>query len=373
MRFNIMFRSDTEADIFTGINNLLKNYIELNNDDDFVIAFTSRTKFAAALTATVLSSYKSPYKFVFMHPLIDSDFEERLNHAIPHERDTSGRCILIVYEWDTMSHSDIIKSKFDAYNEHQFLVIRAINSDETLFSTGLAINPDTLTAYNATLLSKFMVQNELRITTESGTNLIAKLNSNKYRWISNRGVKTGRKFIVIPSGEIATHPASLSGTLVADFAINVNRSYDDDVRLDRVPVTLTIENSNLTSYQCDDQRIMSFLDECFSKVNAKLVGELGFGTHRAVTEPTPNNSHLNERCPGVHIGFGQHNQSKLVVPYDCDIHIDLISKNAKVSWLDNNVHEEINLSTFEAIDINHPENTSPIDLFSESAVIDYDC
>ncbi len=45
------------------------------------------------------------------------------------------------------------------------------------------------------------------------------------------------------------------------------------------------------------------------------------------------NSHVNERRPGVHFGFGQHNQSIYLVEYPCEIHMDMIAMGAQV-WVD---------------------------------------
>jgi hypothetical protein len=62
--------------------------------------------------------------------------------------------------------------------------------------------------------------------------------------------------------------------------------------------------------------------------------ELGFGTNAGVVSAVKENSHINERCPGVHIGFGQHNQTDKLTGYFCDIHIDLISQGGLI-WVDN--------------------------------------
>jgi hypothetical protein len=41
-------------------------------------------------------------------------------------------------------------------------------------------------------------------------------------------------------------------------------------------------------------------------------------------------SHLNERFPGIHLGFGAPNQPEHLVPYDADIHLDVITRGAVV-------------------------------------------
>ena len=120
--------------------------------------------------------------------------------------------------------------------------------------------------------------------------------------------------------------------MVADFAINVNTYIPSDVRLDKTPVTVEIRNGRLTSFRCDNEEISKFLEKSFKRQNAINVGELGFGTNRAIGA-VPQNSHLNERVPGIHIGFGQHNQSDNAAGYFCDIHIDLCAKGGLV-WFD---------------------------------------
>jgi hypothetical protein len=71
----------------------------------------------------------------------------------------------------------------------------------------------------------------------------------------------------------------------------------------------------------------------FARPGARNVGELGFGTNQGVREYVSMNSHINERSPGVHLGFGQHNQSIYVGNYDCDVHMDMIASDGLI-WVD---------------------------------------
>jgi leucyl aminopeptidase (aminopeptidase T) len=174
-----------------------------------------------------------------------------------------------------------------------------------------------------------MPAHRLRITTRGGTDLQVRLDS-VHRWISNRGSSRPGGTIVLPAGEVATYPADVNGTFVADFAFNINTVTHRDARLNRFPVTVKIECGRAVSTECADQSLQQFLDECFSMDHSHNVGELGFGTNTGVAEPIALNSHMNERCPGVHLGFGQHNQDEMQVGYQCQIHLDLIARGGLI-------------------------------------------
>lgn len=152
---------------------------------------------------------------------------------------------------------------------------------------------------------------------------------------------------------------------MADFAINVNMQYDGDVRLERHPVTVDIEGGVLTKFSCESPEISVFLTGCFSRDNATRVGELGFGTHKAVTIAVSENSHLNERVPGVHIGFGQHNQSVNATGYDCDIHVDLCAKGGLIWFGDS--EEPMDLQDVKPSGNAHPILVNSEDVFSDDA------
>ena len=50
----------------------------------------------------------------------------------------------------------------------------------------------------------------------------------------------------------------------------------------------------------------------------------------ATQSPGVHNSPHNERQPCVYIGFGQHNQSLDLVPYEADIHLDAVASGGTI-------------------------------------------
>jgi hypothetical protein len=107
---------------------------------------------------------------------------------------------------------------------------------------------------------------------------------------------------------------------------------------------------------------MSFLQQCFKTHCAYNVGELGFGTNRMIEIPIALNSHINERKPGIHLGFGQHNQDPGIVTYQCQIHLDLVASGG-LMWVDDD-SDPIDLLTFRPTLVDHPSKFRDEDVFS---------
>jgi len=322
-----------DATVWRGVQSFLDNYLEIQSCDDVVIAYTPDSREPAAWVYLALEDRGLSPTLIGMAPLRDPGLQERLSAVIPDRRSRPGRLVCLIFELHTASHNATFKAAFSKYHPDQYDVVRAINSGRDLFTTGLALHPRELSALNAAILERCRSSERLRIETPSGSQLQVAIDNERFQWLSSRGVRQPGKFRVIPPGEVATFPAEINGTLIADFAINVNTYFDGDARLDRRPVTATVANGQLASFTCADPGITRFLQGCFDRPHAIRVGELGIGTNLAVRTAVPENSHLNERVPGVHLGFGAHNQTAEATGYSCDVHVDLCAKGGLI-WFD---------------------------------------
>jgi leucyl aminopeptidase (aminopeptidase T) len=244
------------------------------------------------------------------------------------------------------------------------MVFRAISASPSLFSDTLQTNPEQLSARNTAVLERCMSARRLRITTRSGSDLTVGIDSKRHRWISNRGVWRAGSFVILPAGEVATFPDSIEGVLVADFAFNVNAITEIDSQLSQHPVTVRIRDGRAEKYECSSDVIMRFLDECFGTHCAHNVGELGFGTNPGVAQSIFLNSHINERRPGVHLGFGQHNQDTDVGYYKCQVHLDLIARGGLV-FVDDDI-QPLDLENITPSSQPHPTASRDQDVFSPS-------
>jgi|ERR1700722_12015684 len=347
--------------IWIGVQSLLDNYIQVKQEDIVVLAYAPDSSESAAWVTAALQMREVDVRCLSMVPLRDPGFDQRFRSVLPGVAELARRLIVLTLERDTMSHDRAIRAALNDYDQNKCAVFRAISAGEGLFAHALRISPGELTGRNTALLERFMVAKSLRIETAGGTRLRVGIDSSQYRWISNRGIWRPGHFVILPAGEVATYPASIEGVFVADFAFNVNAITERDARLSDHPITVHIERGRAVRYDCEDKETMGFLTESFDKYCAYNVGELGFGTNMGVTVADALNSHVNERRPGIHLGFGQHNQGA-GFSYECNIHLDLIAKDGIV-WVDD-ATTPINLEDISPSCGAHPTNSRDEDVFS---------
>jgi hypothetical protein len=354
--------------VWAGLTNLLNDYVCLESDDTVFVLYTSDSAESAALAIAGLELRGIEAHRVWMAPLFDVGFADRLAGVLPSPDALPGRLVVLSFEKNTMSHSAALNAALRPYPRDAIRVLRAISSCEELFATAFQVTPPVLSALNTTLLERLVSSQHLRLETKGGTALNVEVDSKRHRWISNRGMGRPGGTVILPAGEVATYPASINGTHVADFAFNVNAITDQDARLEKTPVTVWIEDGRAVDFRCDSAEVTRFLGDCFHKHCAFNVGELGFGTNVAIHDAIAMNSHINERRPGVHIGFGQHNQDPGVVGYQCSIHLDLIASGGLV-WIDDDP-TPLNLEDIAASSSAHPFGTRDEDVFSPEAGVD---
>lgn len=349
-------------ELWKGVGTLLDDYVELASDDYVVLLYTSDSRESAIWVSAALEARGFPVHRVWMAPLEDAEFESRLRPALPPVGEPVGRLVIMSFERDTMSHTRILERVLAPYPPLQVALFRTISASVALFERALRVGPAVLSALNTALLERLMAARRLHVTTRGGTDLTIALDSDRYRWISNRGTARKGGVVILPAGEVATYPASVTGVFVADFAFNVNAVVELDARLDKHPVTIEILDGRVVRYDCDDPETRRFIDDCFQRDCALNVGELGFGTNTGVCEPLALNSHINERRPGIHLGFGQHNQDPGKVHYQCPLHLDLIARGGMVTIDDDPV--PINLEKVSPSAAPHPLDSRDEDVFS---------
>lgn len=353
-----------------GIERLLDTYVRLEPTDQVVIAYTRDCRQEVAWVAAAAAERACGPAIVPMRPLVDDEFEARLREALPAPDEIESRLVLLTFERETMSHNPAILGALAAYDDANTRVFRAISTNAEMFEYSFTLTPEEMSARNTALLEPFHEARQLRVEADGGTDLSITLDNSRFRWISNRGIWRPGKFVVVPCGEIATFAANMSGTLVADYAINVNTHLTLDARLQRSPVTVRIEENRAVDVECDDAEMLAWLEKALSRPHAKMVGELGFGTNAGVTGSVAMNSHTNERRPGIHLGFGQHNQLEEVAGYFCDIHVDLCARGARV-WVDDDP-QPLDLEAIEPSANPHPPIFDEEDVLSPEP-LDGDC
>jgi leucyl aminopeptidase (aminopeptidase T) len=353
--------------IWHGITNLFDHYVGLRPGDLAVVVYTPDAREHAAMVVAELKRRDHRVCIVGMYALEDPDLESRFRQAVPPPEHVPQRLVVLTLERNSMSHAVKLRRALAIYPESAWVVFRAINVSDEFFATALHVTPTALSSTNAGLLNRMMPAKHMRIQSSSGTDLEVDIDSEKYRWLSNRGMWREGAFVVLPPGEVSTFPANMNGILVADGAFNVTAYTEADARLAGCEVRVEIEEGRAVHYSCDDPTIKKLLDRCMKEQNAEIVGELGFGTNTGIEQFIAMNSHINERHPGVHLGFGQHGQKSDVLPWSSPVHMDLITSDALMT-----------LDTGETIDstklcVYQGEHPTPLNEGVYDEDIDGDC
>lgn len=317
-------------DLFAGVEGFLRDYTAVEQEDAVLVVYAPDSRECAALIATVLRMRGVPATTVVMRALVDEGLPERLEGALPRAEDVAGKVVIVTLEADTMSHFEVFRDVLARYAPDRCRFVRVISSSAELFTMASRATPEELSRRNAYLLDRLMGTKSLEVRADGGTDLRIRLDLERYDWISNRGAWRPGAFMILPAGEVATYPADVEGILVADGAVNCNVIARLDMRLAEHPLTVEIEGGRAVDFHCADPDIHELVRLCFKRPHGRRVGELGFGTNAEVTEFLAANSHLNERRPGVHLGFGQHNQRLSRVDYREDVHLDLITNGATI-------------------------------------------
>jgi len=362
-------RAATDA-VWKGVECLLDDYVAVRDDDVVLVAYTTDSRTAAAWILAELRTRGTESRSIAMRPLVDEELPGRLDKLLPSAQELKGRLVIITVERNTMSHVDVFRQAMLSYHPGQWYVGRIIGASPEFFTHAMREARQRISARNTALLERFMKARRMRITTPGGSDLSVVLDSERFQWTSNRGSARPGGFVVLPPGEVATYPQSVDGVFVADGAINVNLSTRLDARLSANPIEVVIRGGRAVDFSCENPEVSDFIEACFSIPNMVRIGELGFGTNSGIPEFIPMNTHINERRPGVHLGFGGHNQMLGLVDYQVELHMDLISDGATV-WLDDDP-APLDLRNAPLSDADHPTGVVDEDIDGDCCELRFD-
>jgi hypothetical protein len=358
-----------DENVLQGVKVLLDDYVLIGESDTFVIAYTPDSRDPAAWVALALKQRGFQPRIVSMRKLQDETFADRFGAVLPDPAALPGRLVVITLERDTMSHFNVFESVMKTYGGERTMVLRIISASVEFFTKSLNVTPAQLSDLNATLLHRIKPASKVRVKSSGGSDLEIGIDSEQYHWISNRGVWRPGGFTILPAGEIATYPTDVNGVLIADGAYNANILTTLNARLAENPVRVEIENGAAVALHCADPKLNEMFQLCLSSPHGRNVGEFGLGTNLGIDAFITANSHINERRCGVHLGFGQHNQSLTRVPYIADVHLDLITAGALV-WVDDDP-DPIDLERVVPTGVAHPADALDEDITGDCCGLGY--
>jgi hypothetical protein len=323
---------EPDQQVWQGISSLLDHYLHLGADDQVILLYARSARESAAWVAGELGVRGIPAAALDLDSLSQATigpFSEKVVATVAGLGPSASRLVVLCLEYDIVTPSAWIRQALDPLSGVKLETFRIVMTGADFFRQGVTTSPAKLNEINAGLLQTLRSTDRFTVKTSSGSELDVTLDQQRYRWVSSRGISREGAFVLLPAGEVATFPARISGTLVADGAFNSTAFTKLDTRLGNHPAVFEIENGVMVDYRCDNPSVEKLIERFLRVPNAGHVGELGFGTNIGIDRFIPLNSHLNERFPSVHIGFGQSNQRRGTV-YSCDVHVDFIAADCVI-------------------------------------------
>lgn len=329
---HVLDDGEPDDQVWQGVSALLDHYLRLGDDDQVILLYARSAREPAAWVAAELGARGIPAAALDLDSLSATTvtaYSGKLAATAAGLGTSAARLVVLCLEYDIVTPSAWIRQALEPLAGRTIDTFRTIMTGAAFFRQGVTTPPTRLNEINAGLLGRLRSEDRFRVTTASGSDLDITLDSSRYRWVSSRGISREGAFVLLPAGEVATYPARISGTLVADGAFNSTAFTKLDARLEEHPVVFQIDNGAMVDYRCDNRSVEKLIERILRVPNANRVGELGFGTNIGIDRFISLNSHLNERHPGLHIGFGQSNQRRGTV-YSCDVHVDFITSDCTI-------------------------------------------
>lgn len=162
----------------------------------------------------------------------------------------------------------------------------------------------------------------IRVITAAGTDFTAEF-SPKIKWLIDSGIIEKGSWANLPAGEVFTCIDTIKkGTIVIDGCIG--DALSDAQLLEKSPVTLTIDNSRITSIKCRNKKIVDELKAYVSKdSNSNRIGEFAIGTNIYLKKLLGIVLH-DEKVPGLHVSIGHGYPKKTGSKWDSKAHADCV-------------------------------------------------
>ncbi|WP_135820420.1 aminopeptidase [Halostella litorea] len=193
---------------------------------------------------------------------------------------------------------------------------------EEVFLTGLDADYERIRAECEAMLGKVADADEVRVTTELGTDFT--VYPGEREWRDDHGlIREPGSFSNLPAGEVFVSPETAEGRYVVDGTMMPHGLLDDGETL-----TFDVEDGQVTSIS--DDEIREQVETAAGEVGdaAYNLAELGIGTNVAVTELV-GSVLLDEKAAGtVHVALGD--DAGIGGDTDAPIHLDGIIRDPTV-------------------------------------------
>jgi hypothetical protein len=210
--------------------------------------------------------------------------------------------------------------------------LHLLEVDERLLGQSVRADPELLAIVNARFGSALQPPCQLRVSSETGTDLEVRL-ALSHPVLSSSGRPQPGTSENLPAGLVYTHPARVSGTLVVDRAMFGPGITLDRSLVRRTPIKVRFGASRLSSFECADpvveQALGHYLD---SHADAARVGLLVFPTNYLARSDV-GIDRQDMLLPGVSVSLGFSSAETTGAPYDAPVQLVLLGRRQTVERL----------------------------------------
>ncbi len=172
---------------------------------------------------------------------------------------------------------------------------------------------------------------EIKATSPSGTDLVARFDVEQLRWVNWDGIYTRQGIWGnLPEGEVFTSPAFVEGTL---SPIVLGDFFSEKYGLLKTPLMIKVVDSHLVSCEHENSTLADdFSSYLQSHENGTRIGEFAIGTNEFLKEFI-GNLLQDEKYPGLHVAFGNPYCNYTGAKWDSPIHVDVVMDKISL-WVD---------------------------------------
>jgi aminopeptidase len=207
--------------------------------------------------------------------------------------------------------------------------LHLLQVDERLLAQSVRADPELLAIVNARLSNALQPPCQLRVTSETGTDLEVRL-ALTHPILSSSGRPMAGTSENLPAGLVYTHPARVSGTLVVDRAIFGPGVTLDRSVLRRSPARVKFSASRLVDFSAPDPAVARTLENYLaSHTDASRVGLLVFPTNYLARSDV-GIDRQDMLLPGMSISLGFASADSTMASYEAPVQLVLLGRRQTV-------------------------------------------
>ncbi len=166
---------------------------------------------------------------------------------------------------------------------------------------GFAVDPKRILDTARSIRMRLRPDSTIKVQSRAGTNLVVQLAGDR-RWSEQVGAIRPGRWENLPAGELSTSPLRVDGVYVADASVGGH--FEHMELLQRAPVRITFEASQVKSVTCDDGLLLRAVEGYLaSDALADRVGTIAFGTNVGIVAPI-GEIVCDQNLPGLHVSLG---------------------------------------------------------------------